>query len=129
MRKTNKLLILTILLGFSLTLQAQSPRSTLGLGLLIGGARLSGDIEKSNIGLAGGLMLRLSPLSFFAFTAQTSYGQMTTGLNAFRTNVLNASLAGTLFRAQASPTKNSNPKPVWSAPSHPAIGEPSGRRS
>jgi len=97
MKKLIILLTLILAFGFNLTSNAQSPRRTLGIGLMVGGARLSGDVEKNNIGLTGGLMIRLTPLSFFALNAQTSYGRMTTGFNAIKTNVLNVTYSGTLF--------------------------------
>ena len=97
MKKSIIPLTLILTFGFNLTSNAQSPRSMLGIGLMVGGARLSGDVEKNNIDLAGGLMVRLTPLSFFAFKAQTSYSQMITGLNAIRTNVLNVTFSGNLF--------------------------------
>jgi len=76
---------------------AQFGRSTLGLGTVVGVSKLQGDIEKSTPGLTGGLMLRYTPIPYFAMTTTAAYGKMTSGLNAVATYVHSATLAANLF--------------------------------
>ncbi|MFQ5825096.1 MAG: OmpA family protein [bacterium] len=106
--KKNSILILalTIFLGNAVTSNAQFQRSKLGAGVLMGGSQLKGDIKKSNTNLTGGLILRYTPIRFFSLTATSTYGQMTSGLNAFKTDVIKGSLSGTLFLF---PTKKYSP--------------------
>ena len=78
-------------------LSAQFNNSELGIGLLAGGSKLQGDVENTNMGLTGGLMLKYAPIPRLALTALAAYGQMTTGLNAIKTDLLSASLLGSLF--------------------------------
>jgi len=86
-----------LLLGHVAFLNAQFKNAEFGVGVLVGGSKLHGDIENTNMGLTGGLMLKYGPIPSFAFTATAIYGQMTTGFNAIKTDLLSASLLGTFF--------------------------------
>jgi len=86
-----------LLLSQAAFLSAQFNNSEFGIGLLAGGSKLQGDVENTNIGLTGGLMLKYAPIPRLALTALAAYGQMTTGLNAIKTDLLSASLLGSLF--------------------------------
>ena len=86
-----------LLLSHATFLSAQFNNSEFGIGLLVGGSKLQGDVENTNIGLTGGLMLKYVPTSRLALTALAAYGQMTTGLNAIKTDLLSTSLLGSLF--------------------------------
>jgi len=86
-----------LLLSHAAFLNAQSKNTEFGVGVLVGGSKLHGDIENTNMGLTGGLVLRYGPIPSFAFTATAIYGQMTTGFNAIKTDLLSASLLGTFF--------------------------------
>ncbi|MCH7754892.1 outer membrane beta-barrel protein [candidate division KSB1 bacterium] len=86
-----------LLLSQAAFLSAQFNNSELGIGLLAGGSKLQGDVENTNMGLTGGLMLKYAPIPRLALTALAAYGQMTTGLNAIKTDLLSASLLGSLF--------------------------------
>ncbi len=86
-----------LLLSHATFLSAQSKNSEFGIGLVVGGSKLQGDVENTNMGLTGGLMLKYAPTPRLALTALAAYGQMTTGLNAIRTDLLSASLLGSLF--------------------------------
>lgn len=97
MKKIIFTIFLIFALGVTVKSNAQHQRSSIGLGILVGGSRLYGDIENSNTELTGGLLLRFNLVPFFALSASTSYGQMTGGLNAFKTEVFNNTLFGTLF--------------------------------
>ncbi|MFQ5707274.1 MAG: OmpA family protein [bacterium] len=90
-------LVAALLLACTSTLFAQSSRGTVGLGVLMGGSILNGDIGNSNTGVAGGLFLRLTPIQPFALQARATYSQMATGFNSINTGLFNASLVGTLF--------------------------------
>ncbi|MFQ5676443.1 MAG: OmpA family protein [bacterium] len=78
-------------------LSAQFSKSEFGIGALVGGSKLIGDIENTNLGLTSGLMIRYMPIPRFGITMTGTYGQMTSGLNAIKTNILSASLLGTAF--------------------------------
>lgn len=97
MKKVILVLVLSTSLGNAVLSNAQIQRSKVGAGVLLGGSQLRGDIDKVNTDLTGGLIFRLRPLPFFSLTATSSYGQMTSGLNAFKTKVINSSLSGNLF--------------------------------
>ncbi len=89
--------IIILLLSRAVFLNAQFKNAEFGVGVLVGGSKLQGDIENTNMGLTGGLMFKYGPIPSFSFTATAIYGQMTTGLNAIKTNLLSASLLGTFF--------------------------------
>ena len=86
-----------LLLSHAAFLNAQFKNTEFGVGVLAGGSKLLGDVENTNMGLTGGLMLKYGPIPSFAFTATATYGPMTTGLNAIKTDLLNVSLLGTFF--------------------------------
>ncbi|MCH7756270.1 outer membrane beta-barrel protein [candidate division KSB1 bacterium] len=89
--------ICILLLSHATFLSAQFNNSEFGIGLLVGGSKLQGDVENTNMGLTGGLMLKYVPTSRLALTALAAYGQMTTGLNAIKTDLLSTSLLASLF--------------------------------
>jgi len=86
-----------LLLSHVAFLNAQFKNTEFGVGVLVGGSKLHGDVENTNMGLTGGLMLKYGPIPGFAFTATAIYGQMTTGFNAIKTDLLSTSLLGTFF--------------------------------
>jgi len=94
-----KIIALTVLiaLAYNLELKAQYSEKVLGVGVMLGGSKLSGDIENTNAGFTGGFLVRYSPNSNFSFGASTSFGKMTSGLDAIRTEVFNASLFANYF--------------------------------
>ena len=75
--------------------RAQS--SKLGLGVLIGGSKLQGDIGRTNTGLTGGVMLRYNVVPFFALSSRTTYGRMSSGLDALNTTMLNTAFSANFF--------------------------------
>lgn len=77
----------------------QSGDNKFGIGVMVGGSKLQGDIENTNTALTGGLMLRYSPFSFFGFTATSTYGTLTSGLDAFESDIFSLGLSGTIFLA------------------------------
>lgn len=86
--------LLAVQLGFQ---DAHSQSRKFGVGLLIGGSQLRGDIDKANTNLVGGATLRFFPVSNFALSVSSTYGKVTSGLNALKTRILNTSLEGTVF--------------------------------
>lgn len=78
-------------------LPAQFKNSEFGVGVLVGGSKLRGDIENTNMGFTGGIMLRYSLNPSIAITATGTYGQMTSGLDAIKTNIFSAALLGTYY--------------------------------
>lgn len=86
-----------LLLSHAVFLSAQFKNTKFGVGVLVGGSKLYGDVDNTNMGLTGGLLLKYGPIPSFAVTATATYGQMATGLNAIKTNLLSASLLGTFF--------------------------------
>jgi len=96
--KTRIVFYLSIfLLSHAAFSHAQFKNTEFGAGILLGGSKLQGDVQNTNLGLTGGAMLKYAPIPRFALTATAAYGQMTTGLNAIRTDLLSTSLLGTLF--------------------------------
>jgi len=96
--KTRMVFYISILfLSHSTFLIAQFNNSEFGIGLVVGGSKLRGDVENTNMGLTGGLMLKYAPTPRLALTALATYGRMTTGLNAIKTDLLSTSLLGSLF--------------------------------
>ncbi|MFQ5772854.1 MAG: OmpA family protein [bacterium] len=89
--------MMTLLLGNADFLHAQIQTSKFGIGLLVGGAKLIGDIENTNTAFTAGLILRYNPFPFFAISTNSTYGTMTSGLDAFKSNVFNTTLSGTFF--------------------------------
>lgn len=106
MKKGILVLVLATFVGNTVRASAQIQRSKLGAGLLLGGSQLKGDIRKDNTNFTGGLILRFTPVPLFSLTATSTYGKMTSGLNAFRTEVIKGSLSGNLFFL---PTKRFSP--------------------
>ncbi len=67
--------IYVLLLSHTAFLSAQFKNTEFGVGVLVGGSKLHGDIENTNMGLTGGLVLRYRPIPSFAFTATAIYAQ------------------------------------------------------
>ncbi len=94
-----------ILLASATASLSQIDKTKLGAGIVVGGSKLAGDIETTNTGLTGGLMLtyQLSPRVYLSTTS--TYGKMTSGLNAINTRVYNTSIVGNYFVLPNSPIK------------------------
>ncbi len=87
---------LVIVIFLASLAQAQS-NNKFGAGLFLGGSKLQGDINESNTGLTGGLLLRYVPTSRLGITASGTYGKMTSGLNAIDSYVHSFTLSGNFF--------------------------------
>ncbi len=94
-----KILTLTVLIAltYSLNLKAQFNDSVLGIGVMVGGSKLSGDIKNTNAGFTGGFLLRYTPITNFSIGASTSFGNMTSGLDAIKTEIFSSSLFANYF--------------------------------
>ncbi len=87
--------LIVLLNNFSL--KAQLDDSILGVGAMLGGSKLSGDIENTNAGFTGGFLIRYTPISNFSIGASTSFGKMTSGLDAIKTEVFSTSMFANYF--------------------------------
>ncbi len=97
MRTTIIFIALTILFSHASLVKAQTTNIKFGVGLLVGGSKLFGDIENTNTNFTGGIILRYSPFPFLAISASSTYGTMISGVDDIKTKVLNTGLSGTLF--------------------------------
>ncbi|RMF64530.1 MAG: hypothetical protein D6743_09215 [Calditrichaeota bacterium] len=74
--------------------RAQGPGGKFGAGVLVGGSKLQGDIANTSTAMTGGFMLKYSPFKIFALSSAFTLAEMTSGLDAIKTRVLNSSLTG-----------------------------------
>ncbi|RMD88882.1 MAG: hypothetical protein D6813_11460 [Calditrichaeota bacterium] len=103
------LILIALLIGNISSLMAQSPRGKFGFGILLGGSRIYGDLDKATPRLSGGATFRVLPVSFLGLTTRFTYNNLRSGLNATNTDLFNASIFASLFllpKAKFSPFLN-----------------------
>ena len=96
MKRFYLILIALLIVNIS-CLMAQSPRGKFGLGILLGGSRIYGDLDKATPRLSGGATFRILPVSFLGLTTRFTYNNLRSGLNATNTDLYNASIFASLF--------------------------------
>jgi len=91
-------IICTILLfGFGNGYSQWFENSRLGAGFMLGASKLQGDIDNTNLGLTTGLMLSYSPMPRLNFSTVGTYGKMTSGLDAIKTDVIGGAFSGSVY--------------------------------
>lgn len=68
-----------------------------GAGVIVGASKLQGDIENTNLGFTGGLLFSYSPGSRLKLVTTGTFGKMTSGLDAIKTDVVGIDLTGSLY--------------------------------
>src|SRR3990172_11451359 len=92
------LFIICLLLMIStFQLQAQFKDSSLGIGVMVGGSKLRGDIDNTNAGFTSGILLKYAPVPNFAIAATGTYSKLTSGLDAIKTDLYNASIFASYY--------------------------------
>lgn len=87
----------------STELHAQSAAQKFGIGLLVGGSRLYGDVTNIRASLASGVIFRYKLHPNFAVSVNANYGKLSSAVNAFDTHIFNALFSGSLFLFPKSP--------------------------
>lgn len=86
------------ILFFLTAAQAQfSQNAPFGAGAVVGASKLQGDIENSNPGFTAGLIFSYSPYSRLNLSTTGTFGKMTSGLDAIKTDVFGADFAGSVY--------------------------------
>lgn len=84
-------------------LRAQPESREFGLGVLVGGAKMNGDIEKSSMGFHAGAFLEYLPGANVGLSLAANHAGMISGLNAITTSVYGATVSSNLFLASNRP--------------------------
>lgn len=71
--------------------------SRFGAGFMLGASKLQGDIDNTHAGLTTGLLLSYSPMPRINFSTVGTYGKMTSGLDAIKTDVVGGAFSGSVY--------------------------------
>lgn len=79
---------------------AQFKNAQFGVGVHLGGSKLSGDFENTNAGFTTGFLFRYLPIPRLMLSYSGTFGSMTSGLDAIDTNIFQNTFSAAVFLLQ-----------------------------